>query len=38
MSLLAKIFEVNQQAINLPRGLVVTAVLLIPFVVLAAMN
>jgi hypothetical protein len=35
ISQLRKMFEVDRQGINLPRGLVATAVLLIPFVVLA---
>jgi len=38
MSRLAKIFEVNRQAINVPRGLEATGVFLIPLVVLAAMG
>jgi hypothetical protein len=38
LSQLKKIFEVNRQGINLPRGLVATAVLLIPFVVLAVID
>jgi hypothetical protein len=38
MNRLTKMFEVDKQGINLPRGLVVLAVLLIPFVVLTAIG
>ena len=38
MSRIEKIFEVDRKGINLLRGLVATAILLIPFVVLAAIG